>query len=342
MEGYYIKYTNSGLKVKENLIINLIRYWSSREDSPLVDNYQWAYLSYNKIAEVTGMSVSSVRRAVAKLSAEGILIIGNFNKHQFDRTQWYRINEEVLAEKMKTFSEKNSGKTPKKMSTTMCSKCTNASAQNEHVQVFKMDTCKCSKWHDNTNKIKIKEKEKGKSVAIATHSPEVSAKKNLAEILSDYKPKILISKIEDKEIKKQNSISNFFTVFFLLLAEKYSRNVKLSPTSKERGLVRTLIRTLNNNNITVTKFLSFTFSNWEIIRQKLVWEDSKKPRLAEVPSVSEICYVHKDIIDIMLSAVGTTTSQPKTPLVDKAKIRELYERRKHEYKNRRQNGNSID
>lgn len=150
-------------------------------------------------------------------------------------------------------------------------------------------------------------------------------------VIDKHKPKNLILKISQQDISKQNQIDKFVTLFYLLLEEKFNRQVKLSLTAKERGLIKSLLKTLNINNITIANFLSYTFENWEFLVKTLVWEDSKKSRLSAIPTITELGYVYKDILHTM--------SQTSTPVVEvksnKEAINKQYEQRRQAYgKNR--------
>jgi hypothetical protein len=58
------------------------------------------YNTYETWAEQTGYSVRQLKTVVAKLRQENVLVVANHNKRGYDRTLWYRVNYEVLAEQM--------------------------------------------------------------------------------------------------------------------------------------------------------------------------------------------------------------------------------------------------
>ena len=63
------------------------------------EGHRWFYCSIGKWAEEDGLSCFSrtaISEAISILRASGVLIVGRYNKHSYDRTLWYRVNYEQL------------------------------------------------------------------------------------------------------------------------------------------------------------------------------------------------------------------------------------------------------
>ena len=51
----------------------------------------WCVLSQERLADLTGYSIGSVKRAVKMLVGVAVLEVACFNQDKFDRTRWYRL-----------------------------------------------------------------------------------------------------------------------------------------------------------------------------------------------------------------------------------------------------------
>lgn len=61
------------------------------------DGRNWTYNSMRAFTELFPFwTEKQVRRIIKKLSDNGAIYIGNYNKSGFDRTQWYALSEEIL------------------------------------------------------------------------------------------------------------------------------------------------------------------------------------------------------------------------------------------------------
>lgn len=62
------------------------------------DGYYWTYSSAKKWKDVfPWWSVATIKRVIASLEAKKLLVAGNYNKLQIDRTKWYRICYDALS-----------------------------------------------------------------------------------------------------------------------------------------------------------------------------------------------------------------------------------------------------
>lgn len=82
--AYFIGYFQFLLK-NENLTINK-------------DSRRWVYNSLETIAQQMGYSVTQVHRITSKLKDLGILSIEKLNPYKANRTNYYSIDEQKLAE----------------------------------------------------------------------------------------------------------------------------------------------------------------------------------------------------------------------------------------------------
>ena len=84
----------------EAVVITQLHQWieyNRKHKKNYKDGYYWTYGSMEKLHEeyfdILG-SVRTVRRVFKKLEKNGYLIVSNYNKLNFDKTCWYRVNYE--------------------------------------------------------------------------------------------------------------------------------------------------------------------------------------------------------------------------------------------------------
>lgn len=79
------------LGLNESIILNHIHYWLER-NSNIVEGKKRVYNSYEQWNKQIGfLSTSTIKKAIKKLEAMGIVLSGNFNKCKMDKTKWYTI-----------------------------------------------------------------------------------------------------------------------------------------------------------------------------------------------------------------------------------------------------------
>lgn len=77
--------------LNEAIILQQIKYWLQRS-SHHIDGYTWIYNSIPKWQEQFSFwSYGTIKRTIASLENQGLVVSGNFNKLKIDRTKWYRI-----------------------------------------------------------------------------------------------------------------------------------------------------------------------------------------------------------------------------------------------------------
>lgn len=96
--------------VDEAIIINHLRYWilyNKRNDKHFYDNKYWTYNSINALTSCFPFwSIDQIRRIIASLIKQDVIITGNYNKLAYDRTKWYAFSdnaESVLYGEYKDF-----------------------------------------------------------------------------------------------------------------------------------------------------------------------------------------------------------------------------------------------
>jgi len=83
--------------IREAIILYNIRHWLDKNkanDKNIIDGRVWTYNSASAFADLFQyMTEPQIRRSLKRLLEDGILIKGEYNKQNYDRTSWYSINE---------------------------------------------------------------------------------------------------------------------------------------------------------------------------------------------------------------------------------------------------------
>ena len=83
------------------ILLNHFMFWTQRNMANREHFYAGRWWTYNSMAAFTAlypdMSKKQVRGALNKLKEEGLIVTGNYNRVQFDRTQWYALTPDGLA-----------------------------------------------------------------------------------------------------------------------------------------------------------------------------------------------------------------------------------------------------
>jgi Fe2+ or Zn2+ uptake regulation protein len=90
------------LGVTEAVVLQQIHYWiqiNQKTNQNFHNGEYWTYNSYeNWQKQFPFWSVTTIRRALVALEKHGLVVVGNFNRKNFDRTRWYRIDHKRFAE----------------------------------------------------------------------------------------------------------------------------------------------------------------------------------------------------------------------------------------------------
>lgn len=121
----------------EAVVITQLHQWieyNRKHKKNYKDGYYWTYGSMEKMHEeyfdILG-SVRTVRRVFKKLEKNGYLIVDNYNKLNFDKTSWYRVNYEKFNELKKEYRDRQFDHTDEdKMVTSQVDKMTISDVDN--------------------------------------------------------------------------------------------------------------------------------------------------------------------------------------------------------------------
>lgn len=84
----------------EAIVLNQIQYWLGMYESQGTHYYDGKYWVYNTYEEWQKQfrfwTVDGIKRIFKRLVEKKLLIVGNYNKLKFDRTNWYTINYDEL------------------------------------------------------------------------------------------------------------------------------------------------------------------------------------------------------------------------------------------------------
>lgn len=87
------------------IAIQQIHYWvklNQRADKNFREGHYWTYNSYEDWKDQFPFwSISTIKRIFLELESEKLIITGNFNRLPIDRTKWYRLNYELLNDRVK-------------------------------------------------------------------------------------------------------------------------------------------------------------------------------------------------------------------------------------------------
>jgi DnaD/phage-associated family protein len=84
--------------LNESIVLQQLHYWLERSNH-IYEGHKWVYNTYEEWREQFPFwSESTIRRIITKLEKQGLIITGNFNRSKIDKTKWYRINYEKLAQ----------------------------------------------------------------------------------------------------------------------------------------------------------------------------------------------------------------------------------------------------
>jgi len=99
------------LGLKEAIILSQINYWIEINKKNKRNFHEGRYWTYNSIKswgeEFSLLSTATIKRAIKKLRDMNIIVTGNFNTYQMDRTLWYSINYSELEKIIRKYNSKN-------------------------------------------------------------------------------------------------------------------------------------------------------------------------------------------------------------------------------------------
>jgi DnaD/phage-associated family protein len=94
--------------LNESIVLQQLHYWLERS-THIYEGYKWVYNTYEEWQkQFPFWSESTIRRIITKMEKQELIISGNFNRSKIDKTKWYRINYEKLAQLEQLVDEANS------------------------------------------------------------------------------------------------------------------------------------------------------------------------------------------------------------------------------------------
>lgn len=92
---------SENIGMNEAIILARIGYWCSvnKDDYHYKEGHYWMYNSISKWIDDLkqfGMRRSTIQSAIKTLEDNNLIITGSFNSKPYDRTKWYRVNEEEI------------------------------------------------------------------------------------------------------------------------------------------------------------------------------------------------------------------------------------------------------
>jgi len=90
--------------LNEAVVLQQVHYWiqlNVRGGRNYHDSYYWTYNTYSQWQkQFPFWTEAGVKKIITRLENVGLLVTGNYNKHKMDKTKWYRVNYELLEERL--------------------------------------------------------------------------------------------------------------------------------------------------------------------------------------------------------------------------------------------------
>ena len=83
--------------LNESVVLLQLEWWI-RHSSNVRDDRQWTYQSLTDMQEKAFpfWSTRTLNRAIKNLIVRGLIVEGNYNKHQYDRTRWFSLECDAI------------------------------------------------------------------------------------------------------------------------------------------------------------------------------------------------------------------------------------------------------
>ncbi len=174
--------------LNEAIILHQIKYWCDINKSKkvnYVDGYYWTFNTFEQWQEQFPFwSLSTIKRTISKLEKDGYIISSNYNKKGFDRTKWYRINDDIISIR------------------------DNALVQNDTMDSFKFN----QPIQENNKENNIRQEEKRKMMPLDN--------KDLHKFILDYMNDLYFNKTGNKHPKlKSDQYTNVYNSLSNCLSE---------------------------------------------------------------------------------------------------------------------------
>lgn len=87
----------AAIGLNEAIILQQIHYWLGKQSGRIIDGIHWIYNTYEKWqAQFPFLGLSAIRRAIARLEGQQLILTERHNQGKWDQTKWYTIDYEKL------------------------------------------------------------------------------------------------------------------------------------------------------------------------------------------------------------------------------------------------------
>jgi len=97
------------LGLNQAIVIGQVDYWVKKNQNANINFHDGRYWTYNSFerwqSQFPFWSVGTIKRIFSDLRQRGILLVGNYNKLKFDKTNWYTLDYSKLSELVKPSGE---------------------------------------------------------------------------------------------------------------------------------------------------------------------------------------------------------------------------------------------
>lgn len=87
--------------VNEAIFMHNLYFWIFKNEANERHFYEGRYWTYNSAEAFSKLfpfwSADQVKRLIKKMRDSGLILIGNFNQNQFNRTSWYALSDEITS-----------------------------------------------------------------------------------------------------------------------------------------------------------------------------------------------------------------------------------------------------
>jgi hypothetical protein len=86
--------------LSEAIVLQQIHYWlciNEKLSQNFEDGKYWTFNTYTELQkQFPFWNEKTIRRIIANLKSNGYILVGNYNKYKYDRTNWYSIDYSKL------------------------------------------------------------------------------------------------------------------------------------------------------------------------------------------------------------------------------------------------------
>lgn len=105
--------------IETAIILKHLYFWIEKNKANDDNYFEGKYWTYNSVKAFSDlfpyMTEKKIRSTLMKMEEQGLLITGNFNKSQYDRTKWYALTDKAYSILLKRdfhFTKKENGSSP--------------------------------------------------------------------------------------------------------------------------------------------------------------------------------------------------------------------------------------